>query len=550
MANAIQEPTTAPSPDTQDWSTVAGELATWFGTNFSFVPADVDAEVFGPTPQWVGSDGLQELARTVARHSRPEFIAEEDPVVVLAMPIRGADRPCGTAIAPFVTRHVDGVDDVRAAAELMDMPAEEVFRWINGQPIWPADALVRLARAVSAKAHSDAACHELEREVEGVSDNLACTYEEISLLHTISNNLRISSTDQELGSLALEGLEEAVSAEGVAIYWLPGVDDADDSVAHDVRTEPELLTAGTFPLDVERFGALLEHLDLNAFASPLVANHPITGQADWPFDEVRQLIVVPLGSGGKGRVYGWLSAVNHANALEFGTIEARLLASVGAILGIHSSNLDLYRQQADYLTSVVRALTSAIDAKDPYTCGHSDRVARVAVCLAQEIGVSPEEVDLIYMGGLLHDVGKIGISDSVLRKPGRLSDAEFEHIKLHPGLGHKILADLKQLRDVLPSVLHHHEQWDGRGYPGKLKGEEIPLLARIVSVADAFDAMTSDRPYRKGMDPARVDEIFRRGAGTQWDADIIDAFFRVRDRMYAISHKEQDDAAVDVRMWT
>ena len=178
---------------------------------------------------------------------------------------------------------------------------------------------------------------------------------------------------------------------------------------------------------------------------------------------MRQLIVVPLAAG--ENLIGWLAAVNHREGEEFGSPEASLLASVAALLGIHAGNLALYRQQAEMLQGVVRALTSAIDAKDPYTCGHSDRVARIAVALAGELGCDRKQLETLYLSGLLHDIGKIGIDDSVLRKPGKLSDAEYEHIKLHPEIGYRILRDLKQLGDVLPVVRHHHEAWNGRGYP-------------------------------------------------------------------------------------
>ncbi len=117
----------------------------------------------------------------------------------------------------------------------------------------------------------------------------------------------------------------------------------------------------------------------------------------------------------------------------------------------------------------------------------------------------------------------------MLRKEGKLTAEEYEHIKTHARIGYKILVDIKQLDDVLPVVLHHHEQWDGRGYPNGMSGDEIPFLARIVAVADAFDAMSSDRPYRKGMPDEKLDAILRDGAGKQWDANVVDAFFRVRE---------------------
>jgi HD-GYP domain-containing protein (c-di-GMP phosphodiesterase class II) len=268
---------------------------------------------------------------------------------------------------------------------------------------------------------------------------------------------------------------------------------------------------------------------------PLVINHLEPGRLAW-CSQIRQLILLPIGEG--PRVFGYLAAFNHAEGCEFGTSEADLLGSVAAILGIHSSNAELYRQQAELLAGIVRALTSAIDAKDPYTCGHSDRVARVAVRLAEELGASRDTIETIYLAGLLHDVGKIGIDDNVLRKPGKLTPEEFKHIQLHVRIGYNILVDLKQLDKVLPVVLHHHESWDGSGYPDGLAGEQIPALARIVAVADAFDAMQSDRPYRKGMPEEKLDEIIRCGAGTQWDAQVVEAFFRCRDDIRAIAHDE------------
>jgi putative nucleotidyltransferase with HDIG domain len=246
---------------------------------------------------------------------------------------------------------------------------------------------------------------------------------------------------------------------------------------------------------------------------------------------------------------GWMAAFNHVEDAEFGTVEASLMGSVGAILGIHSGNIELYRRQSEFLAQMVRALTSAIDAKDPYTCGHSDRVARVSVRLAQEMGCDVKTLNRLYLGGLLHDIGKIGIDDQVLRKPGRLTPAEFEHIKLHPELGYNILRDVKQLEEVLPIVLHHHESWDGKGYPHGLAGEGIPQLARICAVADAFDAMSSDRPYREGMPDEKVDAIFRDGAGKQWDADVVAAFFSAREDIREIAGEERADLALDVQQW-
>ena len=238
------------------------------------------------------------------------------------------------------------------------------------------------------------------------------------------------------------------------------------------------------------------------------------------------------------KLLGHLAALNHVDDLEFGTVEASLLNSVAAILSIHSSNIELYRQQRELLEGIIRALISSIDAKDPYTCGHSDRVARISVRLAQQLKCEPSLVEAIYLSGLLHDIGKIGIDDAVLRKPGKLTDEEYEHIKTHVTVGHRILRDLRKLDEVLPVVLHHHESWDGKGYPRRLGPEEMPLSARIVAVADAYDAMASNRPYRQGMPMEKIESIFRSGAGQQWDPAIVEALMDALDDIQQISQSE------------
>jgi HD-GYP domain-containing protein (c-di-GMP phosphodiesterase class II) len=216
---------------------------------------------------------------------------------------------------------------------------------------------------------------------------------------------------------------------------------------------------------------------------------------------------------------------------EFGTIEAGLLKSVATFLSSHGKTVQLFREQERLLVGVVRAMVNAIDAKDSYTCGHSDRVAVIARLLAAEMGLSEVECDRIYLTGLLHDIGKIGVPDKVLLKNGRLTDEEFALIQKHPVIGYNVLSHLDEISYVLPGVLHHHESIDGTGYPSKLRGLEIPLEARILAVADSFDAMTSTRPYREGMSVEKASRILQAESGIQWDANVISAFFACRDRI-------------------
>jgi len=184
------------------------------------------------------------------------------------------------------------------------------------------------------------------------------------------------------------------------------------------------------------------------------------------------------------------------------------------------------RENHELFINSIRALAAAIDAKDPYTRGHSERVARYASQVAREMGLTPEDVRRVRLSALLHDVGKIGIDDQILRKPTALTEEEFEIMKSHPTKGAAIMETIPQLRDVIPGMKHHHERWEGGGYPDGLQGEGIPLQARIVSVADTFDAMTTTRPYQRAMDIRFVFQRLRDLAGNRFDPSIVEALIR------------------------
>lgn len=187
------------------------------------------------------------------------------------------------------------------------------------------------------------------------------------------------------------------------------------------------------------------------------------------------------------------------------------------------------QEQSDArIWEVATSLAGAIDAKDPYTKGHSTSVSKYSEALARAINLPEKEVERITLGALLHDVGKIGIPESVLKKEGPLSDEEWLVMKQHPSIGvDKVLKPNASLKDLIPIVKHHHERIDGKGYPDKLKGDEIPLAAKIVAIADTYHALTSDRPYRKGMSLEKAVAILEDGAGTQWDADLVRTFVRI-----------------------
>jgi putative nucleotidyltransferase with HDIG domain len=185
------------------------------------------------------------------------------------------------------------------------------------------------------------------------------------------------------------------------------------------------------------------------------------------------------------------------------------------------------RQNRELFISSIRAFAAAIDAKDPYTRGHSERVAELSRMIARSLGQNEEFQQKLWIGALLHDVGKIGIEDRVLNKSGVLTPEEFELMKAHPTIGAEILEPIEQLRDMLPAVKWHHENWNGKGYPDHLRGAAIPLMARIVAVADCFDAITTSRPYQDAYEPRYAAELITHLAGSRFDAKVVTAFLRV-----------------------
>jgi HD-GYP domain-containing protein (c-di-GMP phosphodiesterase class II) len=233
---------------------------------------------------------------------------------------------------------------------------------------------------------------------------------------------------------------------------------------------------------------------------------------------------------------GRLIAANPVEDRPF-TAEGDLLLTIASLIGTQRSNARMYSDLKELLFGVIRSLTAAIDAKDPYTSGHSERVARIAVRIGQELRMSAHEQGDLYLMGLLHDVGKIGVEDGVLKKPGKLTPQEYQQVQAHVRIGVHILSDLKKLHHLLPGVAYHHECLDGSGYPSGLRGEAIPLPARILAVADAFDAMSSSRPYRLRMTPAQIDDVLRKGMGTQWDARVVNALFACRADLERIRQK-------------
>jgi HD-GYP domain-containing protein (c-di-GMP phosphodiesterase class II) len=222
--------------------------------------------------------------------------------------------------------------------------------------------------------------------------------------------------------------------------------------------------------------------------------------------------------------YGWLGLVSFNLEEIFRQGELKLLLSMSEQLAIMIANADLYEDLEEFLINMVKSLVFAIEAKDAYTRGHSERVARYSQLMGKRLGLSERESCDLKWASILHDIGKIAIPEGILNKPDRLTKAEYEIVKEHSSKGGEILRPVKQLLNSLPAIIHHHERYDGQGYPMGLEGEGIPLSARIISVADTFDAINSTRAYRDAKSLGETLEIMEEVAGSQLDPNLVRVF--------------------------
>ncbi len=238
----------------------------------------------------------------------------------------------------------------------------------------------------------------------------------------------------------------------------------------------------------------------------------------------KSILCVPLLI--KDKIMGVVEAINKIGDDGFSQDDLELLQAMANQEAIAIENARLYEDLKDLFFNSIKALVTTIEAKDSYTHGHSERVMKYSQAIAQELNMSNDEKEIIRLAGLFHDIGKIGIDERIIRKTGRLIQEEFKEIMKHPAIGAEIIRPIKQLQSIVPYVWQHHERYDGRGYPNKLKGEEISIAGRILAVADTFDAMTSDRPYRNGLPHQRVLDEIKEHGGSQFDPQIVGAFLK------------------------
>lgn len=380
---------------------------------------------------------------------------------------------------------------------------------------------------------------ESDYTIAGFTRQLSDSYETIDVLYAMGRSMNDLAHPGEFVENMCDRVQATLSFGFVAV-WFGSETDVPASLRDRVfsRGPSPINTDATQELDrlirqgIDHPGAIIL-TELNSV--------PIPGSG--------QILAYPVYRAGKP-VGAVLAGEKFGDDPQVSSYDIQLIEAAAGYVGAFIDNAGLYADQKALFMGTLDALTSSIDAKDRYTCGHSHRVAFLAWRLAQAAGLSPEQAERVRIAGLVHDVGKIGVPEAVLTKAGKLTDDEFAAIKLHPEIGHRILRDIPLLEDVLPGVLHHHERWDGRGYPHKLAAHQIAPMARMIALADTFDAMSSDRSYRSAMSRQQVLDEIKRCSGAQFDPKLAEIFltldFSEFDRLI-LEHAKPNAAGIPAR---
>jgi putative nucleotidyltransferase with HDIG domain len=364
-------------------------------------------------------------------------------------------------------------------------------------------------------------------ETLDMSIDLAGRIDVIMTLDEINKAISSSLSREKIMETAMQHIERITRSELVAVLQVEEEDLVITAIHGNGITVPPKLLAGTRLKGRSTASAAFTR-QTSQRISDLATQERLN-----PLDRsllqagIRSLFAIPLLA--KDRINGVL-LLGDTDAGQFAPEATFTIEKIASQMAVALANARLYEDLHILFISTVTSLANAIDAKSPWTKGHSVRVMQMATHLAREMGLSDEMVERVRLGGLLHDIGKIGIIEALLEKPAALMEDEFPPMRLHPEKGVAILAPIEQLREVLPGILHHHERYDGSGYPHKLKGEAIPLEARIIGVVDAFDAMVAERPYKPGYSATEALSELRRWAGTQFDPVVVDHFTRYMTR--------------------
>lgn len=338
-------------------------------------------------------------------------------------------------------------------------------------------------------------------------ERLSCFHSEMVLSYDI----------QHILGKGLAKFQEIVETKVCSVFL---VDEQGFEFIHKVSIPEELSSTVQREIDAQ--------IKSGTFGSMISSGNPVCIPTEVFIGEDNQslrIIIAPLSH--KERTIGVVVIIFEEDQDFIRQQTLKLLYILAGFFSLAIQNAYLFNDLKRSYLDIIRAITNSIEARDPYTKGHSHRVGQIARAIAKELDWSDDEIELIDWGGILHDMGKIGINDAVLNKPGKLNEEEYKAIKLHPSIGAQMVKGISFLEPVVPYILEHHERFDGKGYPQGLAGENISIKGRVLAVADVFDAVTTDRAYHKALDPeVAFKEVIVKNALSQFDPKIVDAFER------------------------
>ena len=362
---------------------------------------------------------------------------------------------------------------------------------------------------------------ELANSFNDMSSQLGQQFQFLSTQAKIDQATLMAHDFEHIASLSISRILKDFPFRMVAIGRV-NVDDPDDALVYVGRHKsPEKVTSRPFVMETDDLAKFNHDLPWKTITDKQVLGKYLPEKL---LNDLGSVTLFPVFI--KDRLYALLAVAGHLDSVQKESSLA-LMRQIADHLAVAWSNVNLIRDLRRLTMGSMQALALAVDAKSSWTAGHSARVMRIALNIARHMELEEERIDRLQQAALLHDIGKIGIRSSILDKPGKLTDEEFATIREHPAIGDKILSPIDAFRDLVPMVRQHHERWDGKGYPDGLAGEAITLEARILAVADVYDAMASDRPYRKGMDFSKVLSIIESEAGCQFDPAVVAVFLEM-----------------------
>lgn len=349
---------------------------------------------------------------------------------------------------------------------------------------------------------------------------------ELEILLSVSSVINSSLDSSEICLRTIEAITTLLNAEAGSLLLR---DEKTGELFFDVATgeKGEQLKQARLKKGEGVAGWVLEHGE-TVIVNDVLSDQRFFRSADMKSGfKTRNIICIPVCS--KGRIIGVLEGINKKDG-DFSEDDGELISALANQVAIAVENARLYNELKDTFHITAEALAETIELRDPYTGGHTKRVMKYSLAIGQNMGMNKEELENLKLAAILHDIGKIGVKDDVLLKQSQLTDDETLKMELHTKYGSEILGHIKKLKDIIPGVRGHHERYDGKGYPDGLANSNISLAARIIAVADTFDAMTTDRPYRNGLSVEQALDELRRCSGTQFYSEAVEAFFNAWEK--------------------